>query len=148
VVFGLRHVALFAVSITFVVGCSGGEDDALPPAASTVEDATTSAETPSVTVDVEPPPLSHEQFIARLDRICRRGNRALVPHGVRYEAATTRGDYDAAADILEEVQELNAPVYARIVALDYRSGCAWARALYRPNAPARRVVCAHRSRAS
>jgi hypothetical protein len=106
VVLGLRHVALFALLMALAVGCSGGGDEDVPRAAtatasssSAVEDVTTTTAAPTTTVDAEPPPLTHAQFVPRLDRLCKRGNRALDRFNRRYAAAIGRGDYDGAADI-------------------------------------------------
>jgi hypothetical protein len=120
----VRGVALIAVLLALVVGCSGDDGDlsrvatATAPSTSTIDDVTTTTETPTVTDDVAPPPLTHAMFIRRLDRICKRGNRAIDRSNKRLEAAFARGDYDAAADIWARTKKrLDPPFYAKVRAL-------------------------------
>lgn len=119
-----------------VVGCSGG-GEASPrvttvtapvstvatstsqeePATSTEASAETT-ETATVEVEVEPPTLTHRQFIRRFDQICRKGNRAIARANRRLQAAFARGDNQAAARIwAKSLRTLDPLFYRRVKAL-------------------------------
>ena len=117
-----------AIAVLLLVGgCSGDGDrvaSVTAPEATTAEEAATSPETPTEPTDtqaVEEPEeqvLTHAQFIRRLDRICRRGNRQIDRARERIDAAFTRGDYGEAARLWSRSEKrLNPPFYRAVESL-------------------------------
>ena len=66
----------------------------------------------------EPPPVTHAQFIRRLDRICRRFNRKVDRVNDQYADAFAAGDYEASAEAYKNVQRLVPGWQVQVAALE------------------------------
>jgi hypothetical protein len=87
------------------------------PTTSGFEDTTRTTAPPPMTTAEEM--LTHGQFVAALDRMCRRDNRIIDRYNKRYAAAVARDDYAGAADILRNARRrLNKAFYREAEALD------------------------------
>lgn len=93
-----------------LAGC-GGTATAPTPAAQ----PTTSAE---VTTTALPPRVTHQEFVAKLDRLCRRGNAAYKPFEKRIDAADAVGDYDGIAEAIADAMKIDERYDTAIEALD------------------------------
>ncbi len=123
----MRWAALVAGVLALTAGCSSDENAAPETTdpgttTSTVEPTTSgTAEGPDTTTADEPedrPPLTHAQFIRRLDRLCRRSNRQLDRSSKRIDAAFARDDYAEAARIwARSNKRLDPPFYKAVDAL-------------------------------
>jgi hypothetical protein len=99
-----QHRWLAAVAIALLVSLAGcGDDDSSESGAtSRTEEATTSA-----------PEVSHEEFVARLNRICEAGNRKAAQLETEFQEATESNNYAQAAEILSQAIKTNEPFIAQ-----------------------------------
>jgi Tfp pilus assembly protein PilF len=85
-----RGVALIVVFVLLGGGCSGGDETEL----------------------------TRDQFVSRVDSLCRKAERAADPHLVRVIEALSAEDYPRAGDELEKAIEVHSEVYGEIAAVD------------------------------
>ena len=97
-----------------LASCTGGGSSTATDSATTSQpDPATTA--PITTVAEPPPPLSHGQFIKRLDRICRTSNRQIEQRfGAKEDAAIAANDYDRLADLMQQAKRLDRPFYRAV----------------------------------
>jgi hypothetical protein len=119
---GVRIGALSLVPLlaaALLGGCSGGGGDettvaSMTPTPSTLEDAGATTEAATTTE----PTVTHAEFIAALDAICKKDNKDLERYDKRYQKAVARSDYDGAADAFEDSLAGYDSFYEELEALD------------------------------
>jgi hypothetical protein len=113
-----------------LVGCDTGDSNSANTL-STHSDTTAATTTGATTTSTpSPPPLTHQQFVGRLDRICRKANGLVERRfGAATEAAIEANDYEKVADLLERADRVDRSFDADVERLSDRVPDEDARAL-------------------
>jgi hypothetical protein len=104
----MKRAGLALVALAFVAGgcqdSGGGGTEAAPTSATGTElgetDTTGTVTTPTTSTVVAPPPVTHRQFVRRLDHICRVFNRKIDRFNKRNADVFASGDYEDVANAL------------------------------------------------
>jgi hypothetical protein len=97
---GWTRAALAIVLVAAIAAGCGGDDDGSDSAGSSETPTTTPTPTPTPTATPEPE-ITHDEFVAQVDAVCREGNRATRRYNREFQQAAEAGDYGQAADIRE-----------------------------------------------
>ena len=104
-----RTISVLAALMLVLAGCMGGDDS---------DDSSAETPTVSVTVTAAPTPVTHRQFVKRLDRLCRIYNAKAGRFNKRYESELTSNDYAAIADLYRRAERQQAPWRVAVVQLE------------------------------
>src|SRR6266508_4573273 len=96
-----RTGIMLAALALVIAGCMGSGKGGSKSTAETTTDSTTTI--------AAPPPVTHRQFVKRLDRLCRRYNRKLDRLNKRYADVFDSTDYAAIASAYRRAERLKAP---------------------------------------
>jgi hypothetical protein len=103
----MRASAAVALVALVVAGCGGSSK----PSGSTAARTATTTSTPTATT------VTREQFAAKLDSICKRGNALVASTQAEVTKAMNAGDYTAAATATEKISRDVMPLEAELAAL-------------------------------
>jgi hypothetical protein len=107
--------ALIVVLLTSVAlaGC-GGSSSAGSGDTTTTSETTTTTETTTETTAVAP---THQEFVAALDSICKRGSEAVTDLQEQWGDALEAGDFARAAGLFKQLQRKVVPFRAELAEL-------------------------------
>ena len=113
-----RLVVLGAIAMALIalVGCGGSSSSTT--AATNSAPSSTSSQAPATTsttgTTTTTAGLTHEQFAAKLDDICKRGNASQASLEKQYDTAVNANDYAKAASLFEEANRQFQPFEAEV----------------------------------
>jgi hypothetical protein len=101
------------LAVIALAGCGGSTKTVTATAPATGTEAATTATSGTTTAAA----LTHEQFIAKLDDICKRGNAQAQKYKSEAEAAAKASDYAKLATVLQRSKNAEAPFLAEFAQL-------------------------------
>jgi hypothetical protein len=107
----MKKLILILSALSFATaGCMGDESDGgatvVGPETEAGETAVAETGVTETTAAPEPPPVTHAQFVRRLDSLCRRFNRKVDKINKRYADVFAARDYEGSAKGYEKGQRL------------------------------------------
>jgi hypothetical protein len=108
------------LAVIALAGCGSSSSSSSTEATTTASAATTTTTTTTTsatTTSTTTPASTHEQFVAKLDDICKRGNQAAAQYRAEYSKAADANDYAKAASLLEQSIKAAAPYQAEMAKL-------------------------------